>query len=133
MNALRSERGSIVLGGLIKLLMIAVVAALAVVAYDCAAIGYTRYGAADHGAVAADAAGERWRATHDITQAYDVAQQKLTPTGETINPKTFSIGADDTVSFDVRSTASTLLAQHLSSTRHYTVLVVHIETTSIAP
>ena len=97
MNALRSERGSIVLGGLTKLLMIAALAALAVVAYDCAAIGYTQYSATDHGAVAADAAGERWRATHDITQAYDVAQQKLTPTGETINPKTFSIGADDTV------------------------------------
>jgi hypothetical protein len=130
MNALQSERGSVVLGALTKLLVVALVA---VVAYDAAAIGYAHYQAVDHGATAADQAGESWRASQDVKQAYHAAAKALAGTNETIDAKSFTIGADGTVTFEVTVPAKTLVAQRLSFTRNLTVAVAHISASTAAP
>ncbi len=132
MNALRSERGSVVVGGLTKLLLLLLV--VGVVAYDGIAIGYTKFSASNHGKSAADTAGDVWRETGDIQKAYEAAQGKLNPTGEHIVPGTFQIVKDDdTVSFTVTTTASTLIAQQLGFTRSMTDISVDIKTDSAAP
>ncbi len=132
MNALRSERGSVVVGGLTKLLLLLLV--VGVIAYDGIAIGYTKFSASNHGKSAADIAGDVWRETGDINKAYEAAQAKLDPTGEKIVAKTFSIRSeDDTVSFTVTTTASTLIAQQVGFTRPMTKISVDIKTDSAAP
>ena len=130
MNALQSERGSVVLGALTKLLLVALVAA---VAYDAAAIGYAHYEAADHGATAGDKAGDSWRESQDVKEAYHAAVTSLGGTDETIDAKSFTVNADETVTFQLRVPAKTLVAQRLSFTRHLSVVVVHIHASTVAP
>jgi hypothetical protein len=131
MNALRSERGSMVLGGLAKLVLLFAVFGLIV--YDGVAIGYAHFTAADHGALAADKAGDVWRDTNDIEQAYLAAQATLNGTGEKIIAKSFSIDQQDTVSFRLITHANTLLAQRIPFTKSLTKIEVQVVTTSAAP
>ncbi len=132
MNALRSERGSVLLGGLTKLALLLVVVGL--IAYDGVAIGYARFSSAEHGKAAADKAGDVWRETGDIRSAYEAAQAKLDVTGETIDAPTFSIEREtDTVSFRLTATAHTLVAQRLGFTKPMTLVDVEIVTDSAAP
>jgi hypothetical protein len=132
MNALRSERGSIVLGGLTK--MVLLFAVLGLIVYDGVAIGYTHFSTADHGSLAADKAGDVWRETNDITKAYQAAQASLRASGERIDPKTFSIEPEtDTVRFRLTGHAPTLVAQRIPWTRPMTVVEVQVVTASAAP
>lgn len=119
-------------GGMTKLLLLLLV--VGVIVYDGVAIGAARFAAADHGASAADVAGDKWRETNNIQEAFDAAQHSLAATGETIDPTTFSINPDnDTVKFRITTTADTLVAKRLPFTRDLTVIVAEIETTSAAP
>ncbi|HYN75714.1 MAG TPA: hypothetical protein VEV13_05900 [Candidatus Limnocylindria bacterium] len=132
MNALRSERGSVVVGGLTKLVIF--LAVFGVVAYDAVAVAYTHFQAKDHGSVAADKAGDTWRETKDVKAAYDTARAALAPTGELIDPTTFGIDPEtDTVTFQLTATAPTFMAQRLSYSRPWTVVTVEIATESAAP
>lgn len=132
MNALRSERGSIVLGGLTKLVLL--FAVLGVIVYDGVAIGYAHFNAADHGALAADKAGDVWRETGSIEQAYAAAAQSLQSTGEKIQKKSFTIDREtDTVSFRLTTHAKTLVAQRIPFTRSLTEISAQVVTTSAAP
>ena len=132
MNALRSERGSIMLGGLTKLVLL--FAVLGVMLYDVVSIGYTHFNATDHGALAADKAGDVWRDTGSIEQAYEAAQATLQPTGEKIVKKTFTIDPEtDAVSFRLTTHAKTLVAERIPFTRSLTVVEAQIATTSAAP
>ena len=120
------------LGGLTRLLLLLLV--VGVILYDGVAIGSARFAVADHGASAADVAGDKWRETSNIQEAFDAAQQSLAGTGEVIDPTTFSINPDnDTVKFRITTTADTLVAKRLPFTRGMTVIVVDVETTSAAP
>ncbi len=132
MNALRSERGSVALGGLTKLLLL--LGLVGVLVYDGVSIAYHRVSAADHGASAADVAGETWRQTQDAQAAYEAAQATLSTTGEVIIPQSFSIDpSTDTVRFTLTTTAKTLAAYRLSITRGLTEIEATIETSSVAP
>jgi hypothetical protein len=132
MDALRSERGSVVVGGLAKLAIF--LAVFGVVAYDAVSVAYTHLQANDHGSLAADKAGDTWRETKDVKAAYDTARTTLASTGERIDPQTFTIDPDtDTVSFRLTTTAPTLVAQRLSYSRPWTVVTVEIATESAAP
>ncbi len=132
MNALRSERGSVVVGGLTKLLVL--LAVVGVVAYDGIAIFSAQLSVAQHGQEAADKAGQVWREANKIQAAYDAAQAALDPTGEVIDPATFTIEPEtDTVSFRLTGSAPTFLAHRIGLTRELTVIEVEVVTQSAAP
>lgn len=132
MDALRSERGSIMIGGLTKVVLL--FAVLGLLLYDGVAIAYGHFTVSDHGALAADKAGDVWRSTRDVTKAYEAAQQTLDATGERIDPKTFSIAPEtDTVRFVLTGQAPTFVAQRLSWTRELSVVTVTVVTDSAAP
>lgn len=120
------------LGGLTKLVLLFVV--LGAILYDAVAIGYGHFSVSDHGALAADTAGDTWRQTGDITKAYQAAQRSLNSTGEKIDPKSFSIDPEtDTVRFRLVGHAPTLVAQRIPFTRQLAVIDVTVATKSAAP
>ncbi len=122
------DRGDIVLGWLTKLVV--TLAVLGVIGFDLISLGAARFQAEDHAQAAARAANASYRSTPDLQKAYDAALAEVAQHGDTIDPQTFTVGPDGTVTLTLRRTAPTMLVEKIGPARQWAEVDV---TLSAAP
>ncbi|WP_460459378.1 hypothetical protein [Angustibacter peucedani] len=112
-----SDRGDIVLGWLVKIVVI--LAVFGVVAFDAISIGTTKMSVEDQGDTAARAASETWQRTHDARASLADAQKAAAEANplNVVVPESFAVDADGTAHFTIEREASTLVAQHIGPLR----------------
>jgi hypothetical protein len=130
---MEGDRGDIVLGWLTRLVVALAVAG--VIGFDLVALGVGRLQAEDRAAAAADAAVSTWSGgSKDVQAAYDAALARLAEDGgeavDTIDPTTFTVAPDGTVTLTLEHTAPTLIVEKLSAARAWATSRV---TTSARP
>lgn len=112
----RGDRGDIVLSWLTKLVV--VLAVLGVVGFDAISIGVGRLKAEERATEAARAAVQSWSQTEDLQVAYQAALATTNADGltvDTIDPATFSVGTDGSVTLTVEHAASTLVVEKIGA------------------
>lgn len=102
----RDDTGSIVFGWLGRLTL--TLALIGIIGFEVLSIAVTQVSVADAGTTAADRALTVYSETHDINAAYLSADQYLASQGVTLVKKSFEV-SDESVTFDVKKTAPTLL------------------------
>lgn len=118
------DRGDIVLGWLTKL--VGTLAVLGVIGFDLVSLGAARFQAEDHAQAAVRAANESYRGSKDLQSAYDAAFAEVTEHGDTIDPQTFSVGADGTITLTLHRTAPTMLVEKIGPVRKWTEVDVTV-------
>ena len=114
------DRGDIVLGWLTKLTV--TLAVLGLLGFDAIALGAGRLQAEDRGNAAARAAVTAYSAERDVQRAYEAALASLEdPVSDTIDPQSFSVAPDGTVTLTLRHTASTLVLEKVEPVRDWAV------------
>lgn len=121
------DRGDIVLGWLTKL--VATLAVLGVIGFDLVSLGAARFQAEDHAQAAARAANDAYRSSPDLQAAYDAALAEVTEHGDSIDPQTFAVGTDGTVTLTLHRTAPTMLVEKIGPLRDW----AEVESTVTAP
>lgn len=110
-----SDRGDIVLGWLTRLVL--GLAVVGLIGFDLVSLGATRFQAEDHAQSAARAAAEVYRGPSDLQAAYDAAVGEVLEHGDTIDPTTFAVAPDRTVTLTLRRAAPTLLLEKVPPLR----------------
>lgn len=113
-----NDRGDIVLGWLTKLTV--VLAALGVLGFDAISLTTARFQAEDHAQAAVREARDAYRGSNNLQAAYDAAVAEVAQHGDTIDPQTFSIGADGRVTLTLHRKAATMLVEKVPQLRHWT-------------
>ena len=111
------DSGSIVLGWLTKLVLS--LAVLGLLAYDGMSLVTANFSAADHATVAAMAASDAYRSSHDVQVAYDAAVAAVAGEGDTIDTKTFVVTPDAHVTLVLHRTASSLWMHRIGVLKKY--------------
>ena len=111
------DRGDIVLGWLTKLVV--TLAVLGVIGFDLVSLGTARFQAEDHAQAAARAANAAFKSGNDLQKAYDAAFAEATQHGDTIDPQTFTAGADGNITLTLRRTAPTMLVEKIGPARSW--------------
>ena len=109
------DRGDIVLGWLTKLVV--ALAVLGVIGFDLISLGSARFQAEEHAQAAAREAGARYSSTKDVQAAYDAAVGEVAQHGDTIDPQTFTVAPDGTVTLTLRRSAPTMLIEKVKQAR----------------
>lgn len=111
-----AERGDIIAGWLLKLVI--VLSVIGIAAVDGISILSTRTGVVDDANYSARAAADYWNESKDIRRAYEVAVAAATEqhADNKVDPKSFAINADGTVQLRVRRTAKTFFVHRLDRT-----------------
>lgn len=117
------DRGDIVLGWLTKL--VATLAVLGLIGFDAISLASTRLQTEDHAQTAARTASETYKSSKNLQAAYDAAVAEVAVHGDTIDPTTFSIGPDGTVTLTLRALAATMLVEKVPPLRDW----AQVETT----
>lgn len=112
-----NDRGDIVLGWLTKL--VAVLAVLGVIGFDAISLGATRFQAEDHAQLAARAAAESYRTGKDLQTAYDTAVAAVLEHGDTIDPQTFTVAPDGSVTLTLLRIAPTLVLEKIGPAKDW--------------
>src|SRR5262245_42521424 len=107
---LRDDAGSIVFGWLGRVVI--TLSLLGIVAFEVLSIAVAHVAIDDVGRTAADRALTRYAETRDNYQAYLAADEYVTENGAELVKKTFEI-TPDSVSFEIKKTAPTLLLYRL--------------------
>lgn len=116
------ERGDIVLGWLTRLTV--TLGLLGLVGFDLLSLGVGRLQVEDRASSAARAAQTAYAGGRDVQQAYDAAVRQLADDGagaDQVDPASFSVAQDGTVTLTVRHRARTLLLDRTSATRSWTL------------
>lgn len=111
------DRGDIVLGWLTKITV--VLAVLGLVAFDALSLAVGRLQVEDRGNSAARAAVTTYATTSDAQHAYETALARIAesdPT-DTVDPASFSVAQDGTVTFTLEHTAPTMLVHKVGPLR----------------
>ena len=111
------DRGDIVLGWLTKLVV--VLAVLGVIGFDLISLGTARFQAEDHAQSAVRAASSSYAGSQDLQQAYDAALAEVVEHGDTIDPQTFTIAPDGTVTLTLHRTAPTMVVEKIAPLREW--------------
>ena len=111
------DRGDIVLGWLTK--VVAVLAVLGVIGFDAISLGAARFQAEDHAQLAARAAAETYKSGKDLQAAYDAALAEVLEHGDSIDPQTFSVAPDGTVTLTLLRVAPTMLVERIGPVRDW--------------
>lgn len=111
------DRGDIVLGWLTK--VVAVLAVLGVLGFDAISLGAARFQAEDHAQLAARAAAETYRSGKDLQAAYDAAVSEVLEHGDTIDPQTFTVAEDGTVTLTLLRVAPTMLLEKIGPAKDW--------------
>lgn len=111
------DRGDIVLGWLTK--VVAVLAVLGVLGFDAISLGAARFQAEDHAQLAARAAAETYRSGEDLQAAYDAAVSEVLEHGDTIDPQTFTVAEDGTVTLTLLRVAPTMLLEKIGPAKDW--------------
>jgi hypothetical protein len=117
MRSGHTERGDIVLGWLTKVTV--VLAVLGVFAFDAISLAVGRLQTEDRGNNAARAAVTAYAGTQDVQHAYETALARIAesePT-DTVDPATFSVAQDGTVTLTIEHTAPTMLVDRIGPLR----------------
>jgi hypothetical protein len=109
----RDDAGSIVFGWLGRVALTLTV--LGIVSFEVLSIVIAHVSIEDVGRTAADQALTTYASTHDPYQAYAAADAYATENGAVLVKKSFAI-TPDSVSFDLKKTAPTLLLYRLDAT-----------------
>jgi hypothetical protein len=120
MHAFGRDRGSIVIGWLVKLIVALVVVSL--IAFDAIAEVAGRLSASDDANNAASAAALSWQQTHNAQEAFQAATESLTNDAETILSKSFVIDSDGTVHLVLRRDVTTVLMGRIGPLKKYTTV-----------
>jgi hypothetical protein len=110
------DTGSIVFGWLGRVTL--TLALIGVIGFEVLSIAVTQVSVADTGTTAADRALTVYSDTRDPNAAFLAADQYVASQGGTLVKKTFTI-SEDSVSFDVKKTAPTLLLYRWDRTAGY--------------
>lgn len=110
-----NDRGDIVLGWLTKLVV--TLAVLGVIGFDLISLGTARFQAEDHAQNAVRAASEVYKTPADVQAAYDAALAAVVEHGDTIDPNSFAVSGDGTVTLTVHRTATTMLVEKIGPLR----------------
>src|SRR5687767_12564769 len=111
------DRGDIVLGWLTK--VVAVLAVLGVLGFDAISLGATRFQTEDHAQVAVRAAAETYRSGKDLQAAYDAAVAEVLEHGDSIDPQSFSVAPDGTVTLTLQRVAATMVVEKIGPVRDW--------------
>ncbi len=113
------DRGDIVLGWLTRIVVVLGIAGLGL--FDAISVGTTAVSLSDQGNFAAREASEVWQTTDDVQAAYDAAVASATDANpqNVVDPKTFTIDADNTVHLTVSRTATTIVLYHWGRTAEW--------------
>jgi hypothetical protein len=111
------DRGDIVLGWLTKLVV--TLALLGVVGFDLVSLGASRFQAEDHAQSAVRAANETYRGAKDLQAAYEAAVAEVAEHGDTIDPQTFTVASDGTITLTLHRTAPTRVVEKVAPLRHW--------------
>ena len=111
------DRGDIVLGWLTKL--VATLAVLGVLGFDAVSLGAARFQAEDHAQAAVRAANDAFRGSQDLQAAYDAALAEVAEHGDTIDPQTFTVAPDGTITLTLQRTAPTMLVEKVGPARDW--------------
>ena len=122
------DRGDVVLGWLTKL--VATLAVLGVIGFDLVSLGAARFQAEDHAQTAVRAANESWKSAKDLQAAYDAALAEVVEHGDTIDPQTFTVGPDGSITLTLHRTAPTMVVEKIGPVRSWADVEV---TVSAAP
>ena len=117
------DRGDIVLGWLTKL--VATLAVLGLIGFDAISLGSTRFQAEDHAQSAVRAASETYKSSKDLQAAYDAAVAEVVEHGDTVDPTSFAVTPDGTVTLTLRALAPTMLVEKVAPLRDW----AQVETT----
>ena len=109
------DRGDIVLGWLTKL--VATLAVLGVIGFDLVSLGTARFQAEDHAQSAVRAANDAYAGSKDLQAAYDAALAEVVEHGDTIDPQSFSVAPDGTITLTLHRTAPTMLVEKIAPLR----------------
>ena len=112
-----SDRGDIVLGWLTKLVV--TLSLLGVVGFDLISLASARFQAEDHAQSAVRAAAAAWTGPATLQAAYDAAVAEVVEQGDTIDPQTFSVLPDGTVTLTLLRTAPTLVVEKVPPLAEY--------------
>lgn len=118
-GARHGDRGGIVVGWLVKLVVVLGICGIAT--FDAISISTTAAAVSDDGAFAAREAADRWRDTHDVQLAYEaaVAAAAVKNRGDRLDPKGFRIEPDGTVHLSIRRKAKTVVVDRVGPIAHW--------------
>ncbi|MCW2680118.1 MAG: hypothetical protein JWM62_1519 [Frankiales bacterium] len=111
------DRGDIVLGWLTKLVL--TLGVLGVIGFDLVSLGAARFQAEDHAQAAVRAADESWESAKDLQTAYDAALAEVLEHGDSIDPQTFTVGQDGSITLTLHRTAPTMLVKKIGPARNW--------------
>ncbi len=117
----RDERGGIVVGWLLKIVL--VIGLIGLVAYDLVSIAYTKVATSDDARYIALGASEAIVLTHaDDAEAIEMARTRAESRGVTLGKKDIVISPDRTVSVHVHRVANTLFVSRIGPVQKYGVI-----------
>ena len=119
----RDDTGSIVVGWLGRITL--TLAVIGLIGFEVLSIAVTQVGVADTGATAGDKALTVYAETHDANAAYLAADHYVTSQGAVLVKKSFQI-SEESVTFDVKKTAPTLLLFRWDRTAGYAEITTRI-------
>lgn len=107
----RGEHGELVLGALTKLIVS--LTAVAVLGFDLVSLAVARFSAEDDATEAARTAALTYRDSRSPQLAYEAALVAVAEDRAAIDPTTFLVATDGTVTLTLRTEATTLLAHRV--------------------
>jgi hypothetical protein len=111
---MRNDTGAVVVGYFTKIALVLVL--FSVVCFDAVSVGVARIGVEDTARSAAVEAAEMYVGSHSVAQAYQAAADYAGQHGATVDPKSFSVAPDGTVTLRVDKEATTLLLYRTKKT-----------------
>ena len=118
MSGLSGDRGDIIVGWFAKIAV--VLAIVGVLGFEATSIGVAHVQTADLAKSAARAGSREWQRSKDIQRAYDAAEAVALAEAGTVDPKSFKVDPDATVTLTVEKEASTLLLYRVGATKKWT-------------
>lgn len=117
----RDDRGGIVVGWLLKIVV--VIAAIGLVAYDLVSIAYAKVATSDDARYIAMGASEAIVLDHaDNAEAVEMARARAESRGVTLGKKDVVISPDRTVTVSIHRTANTLFVSRIGPLQKYGVI-----------
>lgn len=113
-------RGDVVLGWLTK--VVATLAVLGLVSFDAVSLGAAHFRAEDSAQRAARTAAGNFSGTKSLQAAYEAALDEVLDSGDTIDPASFTISPDGSVTLTLRHETATLLVEKIPPLRSYAVI-----------
>ena len=108
--------GGIVVGWLAKLAV--GLGLLGLVAFDGIAVLSASFQAADQATIAAAAAADNYKSSHDVQVAYDAALAAVAGDNDTVETTTFRVAPDGHVTLRLRKVADTVWLQRIGPLDH---------------